>query len=86
MNESCNNKVYLCNYIDSIRDLLLDVNDIRIDNYLDNIQFLAQRMEDVLIERKEKLMSEGYIKCPSCGEMSKPEFDYYMCCGFIKIC
>jgi len=84
MDESCNHKTYICDYIDLIRESLVDNNFNRIHCYLDNIQFLAQRMEDVLKERKEKLIEEGYIKCPLCGAMSVPEFDHYTCCGFIK--
>jgi len=81
MEDLLNNKTYVCDYIDLIRNLNTDEH---ISCYLDNIQFLVQRMEDVLIERKNRLTEEGYMKCPSCGSMSKPELNCYKCCGYIE--
>jgi len=82
-----NDKVFICDYIDIIRAKYASVNQ-GLDSYLDVIQSLAQRMEDVIVERKQNLIDEGYIKCPLCGSMSKPDielgFKYFNCCGFIK--
>jgi len=83
-------KNYICDYIEDIRTIL-DSPNCSIDDincHLDVIQFLALRMENVLIERKQLLINEGYIKCPSCGLMNKSINDngyvYYKCCGFLN--
>jgi len=88
---SCQNesqdKNYVCDYIGMIKNMIISLDEEeQITAYLENIQHMVQNMENVLIDRKDKLLQEGYVVCPSCRSVIKPMLYsglyYYNCCGF----